>query len=335
MSILVTGAAGFIGCEVALRLLARGDRVIGVDNLSPYYDVRLKRARLRRLRKYPKFRFHRTDLADATRTAKLFKRERIDRVIHLAAQPGVRYSLDHPAAYVQSNLVAFANVLEQCRQHRVSHLVFGSSSSVYGANTRLPYSVKDNVDHPISLYAATKKANELMAHSYAHLFALPVTGLRLFTVYGPWGRPDMAPFKFLASLLEGKRIDLYNHGRMERDFTYIDDVAEAISRVLGQVPTANVRWSGKKPDPATSLAPYRIYNVGNRQPVGLLDFIRLLEGAAGRRASKRLLGPQPGEVRATFADTRDLARDFGFEPSTPLETGIRRFVDWYKAYYGA
>ncbi|MGH8529123.1 MAG: NAD-dependent epimerase [Nevskiales bacterium] len=331
--VLVTGAAGFIGCETALRLLAEGNEVVGLDNLSPYYDVRLKEARLQRLEGETGFRLERTDLADAAGLARVFSGRRFDKVVHLAAQPGVRYSLENPAAYVQSNLVGFANMLEQCRQHRVQHLVFASSSSVYGANTKLPYSVHDNVDHPISFYAATKKANELMAHSYAHLFGLPVTGLRLFTVYGPWGRPDMAPFKFLRAILNGEAIDVYNHGNMQRDFTYIDDIVEGVLRTLELIPAPNPKWTGASPDPSSSSAPYRIYNIGNHTPVGLLRFIEVLEETAGQKVDKRMLALQPGEVPVTFADVDELSLDVGFAPSTPIETGVKKLVDWYRAFY--
>ncbi|MBI2383804.1 MAG: NAD-dependent epimerase [Gammaproteobacteria bacterium] len=332
--ILVTGAAGFIGCELALRLLARGDEVVGLDNLNAYYDVSLKEARLRRLEGRAGFRFARCDLADAAALADAFRLGPFDRVAHMAAQAGVRHSLDNPAAYIQSNLVGFGNLLEQCRRQGVGHLAFASSSSVYGANTKLPYSVRDNVDHPISLYAATKKSNELMAHSYAHLFRLPATGLRFFTVYGPWGRPDMAPLKFTKAIFEGRPIEVYNHGRMQRDFTYIDDIVEGVVRTLDRVPAPDAAWSGAHPDPGGSSAPYRIYNIGNHTPVGLLRFIEVLETAIGRPAIKQLMPIQPGDVEATYADVGDLARDVGFAPHTPIEDGLARLVAWYREYYG-
>lgn len=333
MKILLTGVAGFIGYHVAERLLARGDEVVGLDNLNAYYDVRLKEARLARLTGRPGFTFHRLDLADRAGMERLFAETRPQRVIHLAAQAGVRYSLTHPHAYVESNLVGFLHVLEGCRHHGVEHLVYASSSSVYGANTRMPFSVHDNVDHPVSLYAASKKANELMAHTYSHLYGLPSTGLRFFTVYGPWGRPDMALFLFTRAILEGRPIDVFNEGRMRRDFTYIDDIVEGVVRVTDRVPTGNPEWSGDAPDPGTSRAPYRIYNIGNHAPVELLDLIAVLEAALGRRAEKRLLPMQPGDVPATFADVDDLRRDVGFQPATPIEEGVRRFVAWYREFY--
>ncbi len=333
MKILLTGVAGFIGYHVAERLLARGDEVVGLDNLNAYYDVRLKEARLARLTGRPGFTFHRLDLADRAGMERLFAEARPRRVIHLAAQAGVRYSLSHPHAYVESNLVGFLHVLEGCRHHGVEHLVYASSSSVYGANTRKPFSVHHNVDHPLSLYAASKKANELMAHTYSHLYGLPSTGLRFFTVYGPWGRPDMALFLFTRAILEGRPIDVFNEGRMRRDFTYIDDIVEGVVRVTDRVPTGNPDWSGDAPDPGTSRAPYRIYNIGNHAPVELLDLIAVLEAALGRRAEKRLLPMQPGDVPATFADVDDLRRDVGFQPATPIEEGVRRFVAWYREFY--
>jgi UDP-glucuronate 4-epimerase len=331
--ILVTGAAGFIGAAVAHRLLDRGHQILGVDNLSPYYDVRLKEARLDQLRKRAGFTDLRLDLADRATTADLFAREKPRRVVHLAAQPGVRYSLENPAAYVDSNLVAFANVLEGCRASKVDHLVFASSSSIYGGHTHMPFSVHDNVDHPVSLYAATKKANELMAHSYAHLFRFPTTGLRFFTVYGPWGRPDMAPMLFTKALLEERPIEIFNEGRMKRDFTYVDDIAEGVIRVLDRPPSPNPAWASDAPDPATSSAPYRIYNIGNSQPVELLRFVAILEACLGKQAIKKLLPMQPGDVVSTYADAADLERDIGFRPSTPLEEGLRRMVAWYREYY--
>ncbi|PSJ50988.1 NAD-dependent epimerase [Kumtagia ephedrae] len=334
MKILVTGAAGFIGAATAAALLARGDDVIGLDDLSDYYDVALKQARLARLEKRQTFRFVKADLADRPAMEALFSEAAPDRVIHLGAQPGVRYGIDHPHAYADSNLVGFLNVLEGCRHAGVEHLVFASSSSVYGANARLPYSVRDNVDHPLSLYAASKKANELMAHSYAHLYRLPVTGLRFFTVYGPWGRPDMAPFLFTRNILAGEPIDVYNFGNHARDFTYVDDIVEGVVRTLDTVATADPDWDAANPDPATSTAPYRLYNIGNNQPVELLDFIRCIEQATGRKAVMNMLPMQPGDVTATFADVDALAAATGFRPRTPLDVGIRRFVDWYKDFYG-
>jgi UDP-glucuronate 4-epimerase len=334
--ILVTGAAGFIGYHLSERLLDRGDEVVGLDNLNDYYDVRLKEARLDRLRtrREGRFRFVRMDLSDREGLAKLFASERFDRVVNLAAQAGVRYSLTHPHAYVESNLAGFVNVLEGCRHSEVEHLVYASSSSVYGANTTMPFSVHDNVDHPLSLYAATKKANELMAHTYSHLYGLPTTGLRFFTVYGPWGRPDMALFLFTKAILEGRPIDVFNEGRMRRDFTYVDDIVEGVVRTLDRVATRNDAWSGAEPDPGTSAAPYRLYNIGNHSPVDLLDMIETLEACLGRRAERRLLPMQPGDVPATCADVDDLTRDVGFAPSTPLSMGIARFVEWYRGFYG-
>ncbi|HVV99790.1 MAG TPA: NAD-dependent epimerase [Planctomycetaceae bacterium] len=330
---LVTGVAGFIGFHTACRLLERGEEVIGLDNLNDYYDVELKRARLAQLTSQRTFRFHQRDLADAAGMASLFADERPEIVIHLAAQAGVRYSLTNPRAYVDSNLVGFLNVLEGCRHHRVAHLVYASSSSVYGANTSMPFSVHQNVDHPLSLYAASKKANELMAHSYAHLYGIPSTGLRFFTVYGPWGRPDMALFLFTRAILAGEPIEVFNEGRMQRDFTYIDDIVEGVLRVADRPAQADAAWSGAHPDPASSRAPYRLYNIGNHEPVELLRMIEILEDCLGRKAVKRLLPMQPGDVPATFADVADLARDVGFQPATPLETGIARFVEWYRSYY--
>jgi UDP-glucuronate 4-epimerase len=334
MKALVTGVAGFIGLHVAQRLLARGDEVVGVDNLSDYYSVALKRDRLKQLAPQARFRFVKLDLAERAATAALFRDERFERVVHLAAQPGVRYSLQHPDAYIDSNLVGFANVLEGCRHGGVGHLVYGSSSSVYGANTRLPYRVHDNVDHPISLYAATKKANELMAHAYSHLYALPVTGLRFFTVYGPWGRPDMSPSLFAGAILRGEPIAVFNHGRMQRDFTYIDDIAEGVARVLDRPPAPDPAFDFADPDPGRSRAPYRLYNIGNHTPVELLAFIEALERAIGKPARKNLQPLQPGDVLATCADVTDLEQAVGFAPHTPLPEGLRRFVDWYRAYYG-
>jgi UDP-glucuronate 4-epimerase len=330
---LVTGAAGFIGFSVSRRLLARGDSVVGLDNLNDYYDVQLKHDRLRQLTAQPGFRFVCADLADRAALSRIFGEIRLDRVIHLAAQAGVRYSLQNPYAYVDSNLVGFVNMLEGCRHHGVPHLVYASSSSVYGANTTTPFSVHHNVDHPLSLYAATKKANELMAHTYSHLYGLPTTGLRFFTVYGPWGRPDMALFTFTKAILAGRPIDVYNHGRMKRDFTYIDDIVEGVIRVTDRIAEPNPGWSGTAPDPGTSLAPYRLYNIGNHQPVELLYFIEVLERCLGCPAQKNLLPIQPGDVPETFADVDDLNRDVGFHPATPIEDGIARFVAWYREYY--
>ncbi len=334
MKILVTGAAGFIGSQLALRLLARGDEVVGLDNMNDYYDVSLKQARLDRLLPHAGFRFVRADIADRAAMADLFARENFAKVVNLAAQAGVRYSLQNPHAYVDSNIVGFVNLLEGCRHHGVQHFVYASSSSVYGANENLPFSVHDNVDHPLSLYAASKKANELMAHTYSHLYALPTTGLRFFTVYGPWGRPDMALFLFTKAILAGEPIDVFNHGRHRRDFTYIDDIVEGIVRVLDHVAAANPSWSGQHPDPATSRAPWRVYNIGHHQPVELMHYIRLIEQAVGRQASLRLLPLQPGDVPDTHADVQALMDDVGYAPATPVEEGVQRFVDWYRAYYG-
>ncbi len=335
MKILLTGTAGFIGMHTALSLLRRGDTVVGIDNLNDYYDVQLKRARLACLAGDGNFRFIAMDIADRAAMAALFARERFERVIHLAAQAGVRYSLVNPEAYVDSNLVGFMSVLEGCRHHRVQHLVYASSSSVYGGNTRMPFAERDNVDHPVSLYAATKKANELMAHTYSHLYRLPTTGLRFFTVYGPWGRPDMAPFLFTRAILEGRPIDVFNHGQMQRDFTYVDDIVEAVVRVTDRVPETDSGYTVADPDPATSDAPYRVFNIGNHQPVPLMDFIGCIEQRLGRRAEKRMLPMQPGDVPATYADTSALRQWIDFAPSTPLSEGIARFVDWYRDYYKA
>ena len=331
--VLVTGAAGFIGFHVARRLLDRGDEVTGLDDLNPYYDVRLKQDRLALLTCRPNFTFQQLTLSDRPGIARLFETAQPERVVHLAAQAGVRYSLENPHAYVDSNLVGFVNILEGCRHARVKHLAFASSSSVYGANTQMPFSVHQNVDHPVSLYAATKKSNELMAHAYAHLFHLPCTGLRFFTVYGPWGRPDMAMFLFTRAILEGRSIDVFNHGKMRRDFTYVDDIAEGVVRVLDRIPQPDSNWTSKAPDPASSAAPYRLYNIGNNSPVELLHLIETLEKCLGKVAVKNFLPLQPGDVPETFADVDDLIRDVGFKPNTPLETGVARFVDWYRGYY--
>ncbi len=333
MKVLITGAAGFIGAALALRLLERGDVVHGIDNLNDYYDVALKGARLRRCQAQPNYCFTKLDIVDRAGVAGFFREHRFDAVMHLAAQAGVRYSIENPYAYIDANLVGFGNVLEACRHGKVGHFVFASSSSVYGANTRLPFSEHDNVDHPVSLYAATKKANELMAHSYAHLYDLPCTGLRFFTVYGPWGRPDMALFKFTRGILEDKPIPVFNHGKMSRDFTYIDDIVDGVVRAIDHVPAPLPAWNAQNPDPATSYAPYRIYNIGNHQPVELMHYIRVLEECLGRKAVLEMLPMQEGDVPATCADTADLARDTGFEPATPVEVGVARFVEWYREYY--
>jgi UDP-glucuronate 4-epimerase len=333
--VLVTGAAGFIGYHVAERMLARGDTVIGVDCLSDYYDVMLKEARLKRLTPHSQFHFERVDLADRPAIDRVFAEHRPDVVINLAAQAGVRYSLTNPHAYTQSNLVGFLNILEGCRHNSVRHLVYASTSSVYGANTLMPFSVHQNVDHPLTLYAATKKANELMAHSYSHLFNLPTTGLRFFTVYGPWGRPDMALFLFTKAILEGRPIDVFNEGHMQRDFTFVDDIVEGIVRVADRPAAPDTSWSGTSPDPASSTAPFRLYNIGNSRPTHLLRYIEVIEECLGKRAERRLLPMQPGDVPATWADVEDLERDTGYRPATTIEEGVRRFVAWYRGYYGA
>ena len=333
MKVLVTGVAGFIGFHVAQRLIARGDQVVGLDNLSDYYDVRLKEDRRAQFQGAPSFRFVRADLADRRAIAELFATERPERVVHLAAQAGVRYSLTNPDAYIDSNLTGFGTILGGCRHNGVEHLVYASSSSVYGANTAMPFSVHQNVDHPISLYAATKKANELMAHTYAYLYGLPVTGLRFFTVYGPWGRPDMALFKFTKSILAGEPIDVFYNGHHARDFTYIDDIAEGVVRTLDHVAQPNPDWNSDEPDPATSMAPSRLYNIGNNNPVELMDFIACIERSLGREAQKNFLPMQLGDVPKTYADVADLMADVGFKPSTPIEEGIARFIDWYRDYY--
>ncbi|HJW23596.1 MAG TPA: NAD-dependent epimerase [Rhodocyclaceae bacterium] len=333
MKILITGAAGFIGMTTALRLLARGDEVVGLDNLNDYYEVSLKEARLQRLTAHAKFRFVKMDIADRPGMEQLFATEKFDRVINLAAQAGVRYSLKNPHSYVDSNVVGFVNILEGCRHNGVQHLVYASSSSVYGGNTKMPFSEHDSVDHPVSLYAATKKANELMAHTYSHLYGLPTTGLRFFTVYGPWGRPDMALFLFTKAILEGRPIDVFNHGNMQRDFTYIDDIAEGVVRTLDRTAEANPDYRSEEADPATSNVPYRVFNIGNHNPVPLLDFIGAIESALGKKAEKRLLPMQDGDVPATYADTSALAEWVGFSPATSVEEGVGRFIAWYREYY--
>ena len=334
MRILITGTAGFIGNTLALRLLARGDEVIGIDNLNDYYDPSLKEARLARIKSHAKFTEERIDLEDRAQVERVFKEHRPQRVVNLAAQAGVRYSLVNPYAYIDANIMGFMNILEGCRHNEVEHLVYASSSSVYGANTNMPFSVHDNVDHPLSLYAASKKANELMAHTYSHLYRVPTTGLRFFTVYGPWGRPDMALFIFTRKILAGEPIDVFNHGKHRRDFTYIDDIVEGVIRTLDRVPEPDAAWSGDQPDPASSLAPYRIYNIGNNQPVELSHYIETLENALGKKAIKNYLPLQPGDVPATFANIDALMNDVGFKPNTSIETGIARFVEWYRGYYG-
>ena len=331
--ILVTGAAGFIGYHLSEKLLAQGDTVVGLDNMNDYYEVSLKEGRLARLEGKPGFRFVRMNLEDREGIAELFAREKFDRVVNLAAQAGVRYSIQNPYAYIDSNISGFINILEGCRHNKVEHLVYASSSSVYGANTSMPFSVHHNVDHPVSLYAATKKANELMAHTYSSLYGLPTTGLRFFTVYGPWGRPDMALFLFTKAILEGRPIDVFNYGKMQRDFTYVDDIVEGVARVTQKIPNGEKEWSGANPDPGTSYAPFKIYNIGNNNPVELLRFIEVLEKALGKEAQKNLLPIQAGDVPATYADVDDLTRDVGFKPATSIEDGISRFVAWYREYY--
>lgn len=332
-AVLVTGAAGFIGFHLSKRLLDEGYQVIGVDNINDYYDVQIKYDRLAQLRQRERFKFFKTDIADGDSLKAIFETTPIDSVVNMAAQAGVRYSLVNPNAYVNSNLVGFVNILECCRHNHVKHLVFASSSSVYGANTKMPFSVHDNVDHPVSLYAASKKSNELMAHTYSHLFNLPCTGLRFFTVYGPWGRPDMALFLFTKAIFEGTPIDVYNHGKMQRDFTYIDDIVEGVVRVMTNIPKPNPYWSGNNPDPGTSYSNYKIYNIGNNNPVELLDFICEIEIATNKIARKNYMDIQPGDVPVTYADVDDLINDVGFKPITSIATGIRKFVDWYQAYY--
>jgi len=332
-NILVTGVAGFIGAALAVRLLERGNHVVGLDNMNDYYDVSLKEARLARLSGHANFRFVKMNMADRAKVENLFANEAFDQVVNLAAQAGVRYSLQNPHAYIESNIVAFTHILEGCRHHNIKHLVYASSSSVYGANESMPFSVHDNVDHPLSLYAASKKANELMAHSYSHLYALQTTGLRFFTVYGPWSRPDMAPFLFTRAILEGRAIDVFNHGDMKRDFTYIDDIVEGVVRVLDQPAEANAEWQGGQPDPGSSRAPWRVYNIGNSKPVRLMDFIEALEDALGMKAKKNFLPMQPGDVPATWANVDDLAQAVAYRPSMSVHEGVARFVNWYKGYY--
>lgn len=333
MKILVTGAAGFIGFHTAQALLARGEEVVGVDDLNAYYDVKLKEGRLQRLLPMQGFHFVRADISDATAMQDLFAAHRFDRIVHLAAQAGVRYSLENPRAYTDANIQGFLNILEGARANETAHTVFASSSSVYGANTKMPFGVHQNVDHPLSLYAATKKANELMAHTYAHLYKLPLTGLRFFTVYGPWGRPDMSMFLFTSKILRGEPIDVFNNGHHARDFTYIDDIVGGVVRTMDHIAQPNPNWSGDAPDPATSAAPYRLYNIGNSNPVELMTFISLIEKACGREAVKRYLPMQPGDVPSTYADVEALAQAVGFRPNTSIETGIARFVAWYRDYY--
>lgn len=332
MNYLVTGAAGFIGYHVSKRLLEAGHQVVGIDNLNDYYDVNLKQARLDLLAQ-PSFHFHKIDLADREGMASLFASEHFERVIHLAAQAGVRYSLENPHAYSDSNLTGFLNILEGCRHNQIQHLLYASSSSVYGLNRKMPFSTDDSVDHPVSLYAATKKANELMAHTYSHLYGLPTTGLRFFTVYGPWGRPDMALFKFTKAILEGKSIDVYNYGKMKRDFTYIDDIAEAVIRLQDVIPQSDDQWTVETGTPAASIAPYRVYNIGNSSPVELMDYIRALEDALGIEATKNMLPLQPGDVLETSADTKALYDVIGFKPQTTVKDGVKNFVDWYRDFY--
>jgi UDP-glucuronate 4-epimerase len=329
----VTGAAGFIGSALSLKLLERGGEIVGIDNLNDYYDVNLKLARLERLQAYDRFKFIKLDIADRAAVEALFAQEQFQRIMHLAAQAGVRYSIANPHAYIDANIVGFMNILEGCRHNAVEHLAYASSSSVYGANTKMPFSVHDNVDHPISLYAASKKANELMAHTYSYLYKLPTTGLRFFTVYGPWGRPDMSLFTFTRNILEGKPIDVFNYGNHRRDFTYIDDIVEGVIRVIDQPAQANADWAADNPDPATSFAPYRLYNIGNNNPVHLLTFIETLEKCLGKEAIKHLLPMQPGDVPDTYADVSELEHDLGYKPATLLEDGVRNFVEWYKDFY--
>ncbi|MAF95977.1 MAG: capsular biosynthesis protein CpsI [Rhodospirillaceae bacterium] len=333
MKVMVTGAAGFIGSALSLRLLQRGDEVVGVDNLNDYYDVNLKKDRLSRLGSSNDFQFQLIDIVDREAMSALFSSNEFDAVVNLAAQAGVRYSIENPFAYIDTNLVGFGNILEGCRHHEVGHLVYASSSSVYGSNTAMPFSIHDNVDHPLSLYAATKKANELMAHTYSNLYDLPTTGLRFFTVYGPWGRPDMALFKFTRAMLAGESIPVFNYGKHRRDFTYIDDVVEGVVRVLGRPATSNPKWSGDNPDSGSSLAPWRVYNIGNNSPIELMDYIGALEKALDVKADMEFLPLQPGDVPDTYADVEDLVSEFNYKPATSVETGVSRFVEWYRGYY--
>ncbi len=333
MKVLVTGTAGFIGNHLAIRLLERGDEVIGIDNLNDYYDVNLKLARLDRIKDHSSYTHIQGDIADKELIEKVFKQHQPQRVVNLAAQAGVRYSLENPHAYIESNIVGFTNILEGCRHNKAEHLVYASSSSVYGANESMPFSVHDNVDHPLSLYAASKKANELMAHTYSHLYGLPTTGLRFFTVYGPWGRPDMALFLFTKAILEGQPIKVFNYGKHRRDFTYVDDIVEGVIRTLDNTASPNPDWTGKQPDPGTSKAPWRVYNIGNQSPVELLKYIEILEQKLGKTAEKELLPLQPGDVPDTYADVEALVKDVDYKPATPIEQGIDRFVKWYRSYY--
>ena len=333
MTILITGTAGFIGSQLVKKLLEYDSNIIGIDNLNEYYDVDLKKSRLQQLQNQPNFHFIQLDLADRKGMSELFSRYKFKKVINLAAQAGVRYSLENPHAYVDTNIVGFVNLLEGCRNSEVEHLVFASSSSVYGLNTKMPFSVQDNVDHPVSLYAATKKANELMAHTYSHLYGLPTTGLRFFTVYGPWGRPDMAYFKFTKAILADQPIDVYNFGNMQRDFTYIDDIIDGLTRILKHPPKTDSHWSGETPNPSSSTAPYRIYNIGNNQSIDLMYFIKTLEIALGKKATMNMLPMQPGDVKITYANIDDLKKDFNWQPKTSIEEGLTNFVDWYKNYY--
>ncbi|MDT8387277.1 MAG: NAD-dependent epimerase [Thiogranum sp.] len=333
MKILITGAAGFIGSQLAGRLLERGDEVVGIDNLNDYYDPELKKARLARTQDHPGFTHLNVNIEDRSIMAEIFATHKFDGAVNLAAQAGVRYSLENPHAYIDTNIIGFMNVLEGCRHNDVKHLVYASSSSVYGSNTKMPFSVHDNVDHPVSIYAATKKANELMAHTYSHLYRLPTTGLRFFTVYGPWGRPDMALFLFTRKILAGEPIDVFNYGKHRRDFTYIDDIVEGVIRTLDRIPQPNPNWTGDNPDSATSTAPFRIYNIGNNQPIELMHYIEVLEKCLGKKAEKNLLPLQPGDVPDTYADVQDLVLDTGYKPDTSVEDGVARFVDWYRDYY--
>ncbi len=335
MKILVTGAAGFIGFHTSLKLLQRDDEVIGIDNLNDYYDVSLKESRLNRLKEKAHFQFIKLDLADRDGMEKLFQDHQFDRVINLAAQAGVRYSIENPRTYIDANIVGFLNILEGCRHTNVPHLSYASSSSVYGANVKQPFAESDNVDHPVSLYAASKKSNELMAHTYSNLFSLPTTGLRFFTVYGPWGRPDMALFKFTKGIIEGTPIDVYNHGDMYRDFTYIDDIVEGVIRITDKIPKANTKWDGLDPDPSSSFAPYKVYNIGNNAPVKLMDFVHAIEDSIGKKANINMMPIQPGDVPSTCADVSALVNDIGFKPATSVKEGVQHFVDWYKSYYQA